>query len=954
MELLTKVVQRWEYERNNYPGWLVAEDSKRSAVWGASRHWIGGLIAFSRDWGPADQVLLFREIIWRLEISMVPLLDDWLRVFERTIDALFAELAAGRTPSLSLGLFSRRGRDDVSDAWCEVSFALLRDAREMYDADAWKARKSKIDKVAPFHPKYSDRERYESALWALWNVDRHAAKAILKSWQPSAQSPLALMRKSGLLAELEELSEAKAGLRSALSEIRKGLRTNARNIGLLSLEGWCTYLLFSVEIALDFSSFPALQSEFWERWQELKAWDCSPWPQKRYFENALSGPQPTVPEPEEKRYGFDPGHTSITHNLSGALIDPYFPAFAFIRLYEQVGIPMHLPHVNLMGNALMHACLWIAPFAGFWSPALLIRAAKTDVLKSDHFLSRTKVAAMEPALAKRLFDWCLAILHRELSTRGGAGFMGPLQEALFEVVPGVLSRLTLKCDTEQLKTMFALALQLHYLPALRLHATSEAWFRRLFEAADSALLLEWLPLLIRAPLFDGPNDPTIGESRGWPDPMEDFPSDRLSDAKQASPNLCVKVVTATDWLLRRTASEDGEARRRALNRLNLLYHANLMTPTQQRSLGNLLWSSTATTGLPDLPSFSSFGFLHLPAPKTINVRARVRNYILSLPFQTFAILDAAGKVSGLQSGPAHRLIHEVSVGSRAPFQLLEMPNGTIDWTPEQSKQLYMKARAWWTHDKGAVGLRSFGSHPVLETLEHVGEFLAHAIIPALQRDDPVWEELIEWLSEMRALGVFPTVALPYILNKQPKQLLTVTKVVYDDILSDDLKAVAAAAEAIRHWTGLAAIQRAAAPPPEVLSALLDRVVFRRKPSIKACLVHMTYLLLERPLALPPERVRLLVSSLVPWHAATILPIPSHADEEFAELDRPALRLLLGRLAGALSYWVTQTSPKEIEPSSLGLWRTSCASDPLPEVRRAFLSCADYRRLEGSPKNRRAK
>ena len=60
-------------------------------------------------------------------------------------------------------------------------------------------------------------------------------------------------------------------LRTALSEIRRGLRSQGQNIELLSLEGWCTYLLFSDwETSLDFARRQAVREEFCERWQELK------------------------------------------------------------------------------------------------------------------------------------------------------------------------------------------------------------------------------------------------------------------------------------------------------------------------------------------------------------------------------------------------------------------------------------------------------------------------------------------------------------------------------------------------------------------------------------------------------------------------------------------------------------------------------------------------------------
>ena len=81
--------------------------------------------------------------------------------------------------------------------------------------------------------------------------------------------------------------------------------------------------------------------------------------------------QPKPPNAEEETRGFDPGQTSVSYHLGSDNIGPYLPAFGCIRLFEQAALPMRLPRVNLVGDALMNACRWVAPFISFWSPALI-------------------------------------------------------------------------------------------------------------------------------------------------------------------------------------------------------------------------------------------------------------------------------------------------------------------------------------------------------------------------------------------------------------------------------------------------------------------------------------------------------------------------------------------------------------------------------------------------------
>src|SRR4029077_16268133 len=103
-------------------------------------------------------------------------------------------------------------------------------------------------------------------------------------------------------------------------------------------------------------------------------------------------------------------------------------------------------------------------------------------------------------------------------------------------------------------------------------------------------------------------------------------------------------------------------------------------------LADLLWSCTTGTGLPDLPYFAAT-ILNLPAPKSINLSEKVKTYILGLSPQTYATLDAAGKFSGLRSGLPHRLLQEVSLATKPLIRLLGKAHGTVEWTPDESKQL---------------------------------------------------------------------------------------------------------------------------------------------------------------------------------------------------------------------------------------------------------------------------
>jgi hypothetical protein len=941
------IVRRWRFDRQRYPGWLILDASKRSTLWSETKFWITPLIAVSQAWSVADRLILFREINWRLEICLIPLFTEWITNFQKVLDEATSSLSAGNAFQATVLEVARdTAISDCETAWFELGFGLLREARETYDSNRWSTISGLIDKVIEHHPEHADRAAYEKVLWMMWNGQHDQAKAALATWRTTQRSPLAAMWKGGLLAELDELGDACSTLRSALFEIRRGLRNQGNNVEMLSLEGWCTYLLWNVESAKDPERYSVIGEEFWERWQELKAWNCSPWEHKEYFDNALAGPIPKPHKAKVEVHGFDPGQFFVSRRWRSDSIEEYLPAFACIRLYEQVGMPLRLRRVDIVGRTLADACLWISPFIPFWSSALIIRAGNTKEIKEGNILSRTNVAAMSPALAKRLYEWCLVIFIRQLGRLTGPVTMDSADEGLLETLPEVLSRLTVHVDEAGLRRTLPVVLDYYQRPGvrghIRMHDSAEPWFRRLFAAADGKLLLEWLPQLIRAPLFDEGTPSVIPLSSAAPDPMRHFPPQRARGLSQQYPEVVEQIRSATDWLLRRAESETNEGRQRALFRLTDVHNIRIMTVEQSRRLGELLWRDVPNDGLPRLRNFAVFGFLHLPAPDGTDIVSAVKRHILSLSTQGILGLDPEGNATTLNVGwLTHPLFYEASLASTPLIQLRGEALGGVNWSEDETRELYERARVWWLTDKrvleaGSQPLLSMEGDAVLTTLKYLGHFFSRAILPTMGwADDNKWLEFMKWLEEARSFGAFLTVALPYVLLHRPAESNTVIAVISADLSVDLPDAVEAAAIAVRHWIHLANVDAIPNPPDDLLRQLIDRVVFRRKAGILACLREVTFLLIDRWELFTESDAEKLESSLVPWELSTRLEPSGDESDEFPKDERPELRASLARLAGILFLRRQRMSATVAETVPIKLWRDASAASPLPEIRRAF-------------------
>ena len=201
-------------------------------------------------------------------------------------------------------------------------------------------------------------------------------------------------------------------------------------------------------------------------------------------------------------------------------------------------------------------------------------------------------------------------------------------------------------------------------------------------------------------------------------------------------------------------------------------------------------------------------------------------------------------------GEGHSLVFEVAMASKPLVQLTDEGTGVLEWTEQDARQLYVNARELWTDYAPAFDMAKatplfWGVSPE-EGWRELGQFLARAVIPMIDgEDEQTWSGLSAWLREVRLVGVFPSVALPYMLLKRPAEAASAAIEIADDIYADaDDGRVGAAAKALRHWMHLAAISQAPQPPASLLTALIERVIFRRASGITSCLWHLSCLITE--------------------------------------------------------------------------------------------------------------
>lgn len=955
-----RAMARWRFERKQYPGWLVPPDEVRSSLWRKTFPYVKNFIKAIQNLSLVDQILCYREIHWRIETSMLPLDIGMADAFNSAVDGLFPLIRSSpsQQPSSQVTVLLNESAMQVPESWLEIAFAVLRDAREAHDSERWKLLDDEISEIIHLCPQYHDRHIYEQALWLLWNLRRDQARNLIEKWEPSRDSPLAMMRKAGLLIELDNWEESRPLLHAALQKIKTPpYFTQSQYIDRLSLEGWCTYLLMPIEsLARLYSgvqdppeqeeniSPDELRERFLERWDELRALGCDPWMHTEHFDQALTEQPPAPPKKQEIVPGFDIGHYSIRRFMSDVPNTNRLPAFSLLRMLEQAAIPP-----NFVGDTLKNAAEWLAPFANHWSPMLIIRAGNTRALRESKCMSPTQISSMESKLARKLYKWAISVLNREPFLSSPPILVQSNQERLLESLIEFLSRLAFKLEPPELQEAFHVALAFHNRAEIKdhisLNKSCDSWFKRMFVAADHQQLIAWLPYLIRFPLpkETSENQPSRHPIISWPDPMTHYDIDRAREEREIESRLKDEIHEAIEWLLRNAQSASGEARQRALMRLYWVFHTNLMTEEQGKHFGDLLWENITGNDLPVLPKLTLFNYLHLPSPPDINAMSKLKQYLLTLkPTESVELKPNSFSIS-LPGEREDNMIREVSNASNPVVRLPSEPQGKIKWDPTEVRQLWKDVFEWWENDKYVI--KKTNQDPSFaagfddyarSTLERISMFLSRVVLPKMEAaDEEEWMKIFSFLSETHKDNVFLTPALPYILLHRPDKYEMVVKIIRDDLSSDDENAVSAAARAVSHWAFLANEKNVECVPSNIIDDLIRRVVFRRPKGINTCLRNLAIIIKNMPDLFDRDQIYLSVSSLTPWLQSTHIPIPENDVGGFPEHERHLLRVLLGQLASALDGWLREIQPDQPEPIEISTLRELCNSDPLPEVRRSF-------------------
>ena len=935
-------IRRWRRDRASYPGWLIAPAGDRQTLWLGTREWVEPLLKGTVSWSATDRVVALSELNWRLEVALVPLFAEWREEMD-TAAARFAgewRAAGGEPPEEGRLKTGVRSASSTEEAWVRVMLALIREARETHDATRWDDYMEKLEGVIDRHSRLVDRYRYERVLWALAQIDRRQARALLAEWQPAPGALGASLWRAGLLAEVGQRKEARKILRAMLEETRRATRRgDGRSVELLSIEGWCTYLLFAVELSLDLGNYETLREEFVGRWRELRAMECDPWGVHEYFSRVLERKPPAQPRNVRSWSAFDPGRRHVVRSLGSGGIGRWLPAFAYLRWLEEVGVPVRSGGLMAAPEGLVAACRWVAPFFSFRSVSVLVRAGAAKELQEREFIDRPRVGEMELADVAKLNALMSEAVERE--TEVLARQDRPWTDAsILEAAVEVRSRLTVRLAQSDLERAFqgALALYAEW-RSVSLHGLERVvtlWFERLYVAADDAVLERWFPVLLDAPL---PEDGEGGSSGHLRDPLGGFPLDRLRGEETMTEETLNAIQSAVTRLLVRGQVEKTSGKRKeVLWRLAGVRQCGLLTETQETQFAALLWEGATAGALPYREGLWVWDYASRPFAGRDDLLRRIKDDILGrLPVGRTA---GQGTVTSMVMGRGDAWLGEAGAATKEIVEIPHERRGFLEWSAEECGLLWRGLRAWWEKRRAEMLFEDkaplFGAGDRLrDQAVDLEVFLVRLKVAATDPSDAsAWMEVRTFLKETREQRVELSGALPYLLIGCPRERGNVVARLAEDLRCDDARRAMAAARGVRHWIYLAEAGRVGNVPGAVVDALVDRVAFRLLEGAEGCIRTLAAVLVEKGGALSTVAVQRLTGSLNAWKKVVAPVVDDLGPEGIPQDERPDLRASVGVLGNALNVWWAGNRAGSAVPKAITELLVDYEADPLPEVRRA--------------------
>lgn len=677
-EQAEQVVVRWRGVRNQYPGWVVVPDDRRSVLWRATRYW-DEYPRFSEDFSPILRLLFLFEYFWRIEKCLLPVFDDQIDAIKKAIEDFYPVINGGEKYSESMVIDLNRTGIESKDIREMVSFltlALLRYFREEGQLEDWGLLYKKAEVIVS---NSEDKAKliYEYSLFSLFKFDIEKLKETLSRWESIGLTPYWLAKKAGLVAEVGDIASAFDMLEEALSDIRskQNLKPIISDYSLVSQESFILVLLQYVNAGKAWVERSYRNNaDYSESWNRLKQYKCDPWTELKLLERSVEG-RPESKKSDDEEYQFDIGYRSNTMYFDSTDGNT-FQAFRLLRFYEDAGIPHRIPGSYFSKNALGGVCKRLYEYSPYWVLSTVLRVGDKDLIQ--FVFSRRSLINMTfndvNLLSRNYLD-----IYRKVSL--GVGFRDSHYKSILDhSMPEVFSRLCTKVSFGIRREMLGMLLELYRSEYASDIDGVDKLVRRLVGSFSLCEFASVLPIIIDFPVFDADE---YRLKHNFVNPLR-FTSHLKS--KYLRERVGVKIPSGKiSKLIRYVSSGSAGERRWAIGSLMVLNRLKLINENQIAKFKEALWKRVDENGFPVETDYYRFALCSDLAVDEEKAHSLIRNYIIEEQLTVQANEPSQG-VSITGSG--YGLCYEIAGSSEY-----------LSWSEFEITSIVSKLANCWALDK---------------------------------------------------------------------------------------------------------------------------------------------------------------------------------------------------------------------------------------------------------------
>lgn len=674
LEKINKCINKWTKVRNSYPNWLILPESNRRRLWRDTKDWLS-VANYEIAWEGSNDLDFGYEITWRLNKALLPIFNNTSELLFKLVDK-YEAIYSNRSNKNSIV--------DFDEKYSQIIISLMKFCRQESLADKWERLNNililNIDRLTP---EVKSDYYYENIMFSYFNLKFDEARTKLSNWETNKLLPHHEIKRAGLLAEFGMLDEAINLLEETLSTIRRNSLLSSRNIDYSSesQEAYGIYILrmFKQSWRLD-GKDDDYSSEYNSRLATLSQYRSDPENEIKYLEiklESLLGDFRVTNDTD-----FDLNRRTVTKYFGGTPLETRsLDAYSFFLLAEELGLPFHVPGINIFSGIVENAARHMYPYSPEWAIFSIFRTFNKDKAKS--LFNRNRISTLERVKVESLFDSYYKkyeqIITKKIDDRLNDKL--EIEISALSIIPEFLSRLVTKVSFEKKKDIINLLQKLFNSDSFYDYSETKDFLKRTILTLNDLQKTSLIDTFIGFPSAPPNSKLHIGQKYNFITPFECLLGCNLKPSKEASRKITSAKLKKD---INDLKSEHSELRKAASQKLITLYNLDMLNKSDTAMLIKNLWSKRDAYGFPIDSGYYRFFFINNLHPESENTTDKFMSIITSYKFPI-----QVGTGVSITNGS-----DEYCTELNGSLHHLSLPEKTLSEIISKMNEWYVKDRVW--------------------------------------------------------------------------------------------------------------------------------------------------------------------------------------------------------------------------------------------------------------------